>query len=68
MPVQVIVGAHDAMLHAGQTSDRSTRLIPHAEVTCLEDAGHMLPPQTTRIDEFLARVWSTNVAGSARPA
>ena len=56
MPVQVIVGANDAMLHATQTRDRITRLVPHAEVTFIDDAGHLLPPQTTRVAEFLRRV------------
>jgi pimeloyl-ACP methyl ester carboxylesterase len=58
MPMQVIVGRNDAMLHAAQTRDRLARLVPHAEVTFLEDAGHMLPPQTDRVSAFLARVWS----------
>jgi pimeloyl-ACP methyl ester carboxylesterase len=56
MPLQVIVGANDAMLHAAQTRDRISRLVPHAEVTFLSDAGHMLPPQTGRISAFLAGV------------
>ena len=56
MPVQVIVGANDAMLHAQQTRDRVSRLLPDAELTFLEDAGHMLPPQTARVAAFLSRV------------
>jgi len=56
MPLQVIVGANDAMLCAAQTRDRISRLVPHAEVTFLSDAGHMLPLQTGRISAFLASV------------
>jgi len=55
MPVQVIVGANDAMLHSGQTRDRITRLLPRAEVTFIDGAGHFLPPQTARISAFLAQ-------------
>ena len=53
MPVQVIVAANDSMLHAAQIPDRVARLIPHADLTVIEDAGHMLPPQTTRVSAFL---------------
>ena len=56
VPMQVVVGAEDAMLHAAQTRDRVRRLVPHAEVTFLEDAGHMLPPQTARVTAFLESV------------
>jgi len=66
MPVQVIVGANDAMLDARQTRDRATRLIPRAEVTFIDDAGHMLPAQTSRIDEFIARAWSLGAERAAR--
>ena len=56
LPIQVVVGADDAMLHATQTRDRVTRLLPQAEMIWLDGAGHMLPPQTTRVADFLARV------------
>jgi pimeloyl-ACP methyl ester carboxylesterase len=55
MSIQVVVGANDAMLHATQIRDRVTRLLPHAELIWLDDAGHMLPPQTARVADFLAR-------------
>jgi len=65
MPVQVIVGANDAMLHAQQTRDRVSRLLPHAELAFLEDAGHMLPPQTARVAAFLSRVADVNTVSVA---
>jgi len=55
MPVQVIVGAKDAMLHAAQTRERVARLLPNAEMIVIDDAGHMLPPQTARVATFLGR-------------
>ena len=60
VPIQVIVGMNDAMLDAGHTRDRVRRLVPRAELTCLEGTGHMLPPQTSRVGEFLAMVWSAH--------
>ena len=56
MPIQVIVGANDAMLHATGIRDRVARLLPHAELTFLAGAGHMLPPQTPAVADFLARL------------
>jgi pimeloyl-ACP methyl ester carboxylesterase len=56
MPVQVIVGGRDAMIHTRDTADRIRRHMSHAELIVLEDAGHMLPPQTARVGEFLSRV------------
>ena len=58
LPMQVIVGMNDALLDSGHTRERVTELVPHAELTCLEGAGHVLPPQTSRVGEFLAAVWS----------
>jgi pimeloyl-ACP methyl ester carboxylesterase len=70
MPVQVVVGANDAMLHARHTRDRVTRLLPRAEVACIEGAGHMLPPQTGAIADFLSRTWAApaNVRAAAASA
>ena len=56
VPIQVVVGANDAMLHATQIRNRVARLLPRAELIWLDDAGHMLPPQTARVADFLARV------------
>jgi len=64
LPIQVVVGADDAMLHATQTRDRVTRLLPQAEMIWLDGAGHMLPPQTTRVADFLARVGTKNGAAA----
>jgi pimeloyl-ACP methyl ester carboxylesterase len=63
--LQVIVGADDAMIHARQTRDRVTRLAPNADMLFLEGVGHMLPPQTARVADFLAKVWTTDRARRA---
>lgn len=62
MPVQVILGANDAMLKSAETRERLRRLVSQAEITWLPDAGHMLPPQTARVADFL------NTAPRARAA
>ena len=56
MPVQAIVGGRDVLLHSDETRSRLERLVPHARVTVVDDAGHLLPPQTQAIAEFLADV------------
>jgi pimeloyl-ACP methyl ester carboxylesterase len=54
MPMQVVLGGNDAMVHTDRTRDRLQRLVPHANVTFLDKEGHFLPPQTARVCEFLA--------------
>jgi pimeloyl-ACP methyl ester carboxylesterase len=56
MPVQVIVGARDVMLRSDETRDRVMRTIPGARITYLEHAGHILPPQTQAILDFIDAV------------
>ena len=53
MPVQVILGGKDAMLHSSDTRDRMQRLVPQLHLTYLEHEGHILPPQTRVISDFL---------------
>ncbi len=53
MPVQVIVGADDALLNSRETRDRVERYVRNGRVTYLQNAGHLLPPQTTAVAEFL---------------
>jgi pimeloyl-ACP methyl ester carboxylesterase len=53
MPLQVIVGADDAMLNSFETRERFARCARHARVAYLEGAGHILPPQTTAVAAFL---------------
>jgi pimeloyl-ACP methyl ester carboxylesterase len=54
MPVLAILGGRDALLRSSETRDRLARLVPGARVTYLEQEGHMLPPQTAAIADFLA--------------
>jgi pimeloyl-ACP methyl ester carboxylesterase len=53
MPVQVFLGGKDALLHSMETRARMERLVPNIRVTYLENEGHILPPQTRVITEFL---------------
>lgn len=56
MPVQLLVGGKDALLRSKETRDRMERLVRELHVTCLEDAGHLLPRQTGAVLEFLRMV------------
>ena len=60
MPVQVVVGSDDALLNSRETRERVERYVDNANVTYVENAGHMLPPQTATVVEFLNAVaaWS----------
>jgi pimeloyl-ACP methyl ester carboxylesterase len=53
MPVQVILGARDALIRSSETRDRIRRHVPHATVIYLEEAGHILPRQTGEVGRFL---------------
>lgn len=53
MPVQVILGGNDALLCSRETRERMERCVRHVRVTFLENVGHILPPQTTAVAEFL---------------
>jgi len=53
MPVQVIVGSHDALLNSQETCERVRRSVRNASVISITDAGHLLPPQTAAVAEFL---------------
>ena len=52
-PVLAIVGAQDALLDSRGTARRLGRLVPHASVRLLPDAGHVVRNQTTAILDFL---------------
>jgi pimeloyl-ACP methyl ester carboxylesterase len=53
MPVQVFVGGKDALIRSSETRDRLERAAPNVRVTYLDDAGHVLPPQTAAVAEFI---------------
>ena len=65
MPVQLIVGGQDALIRSEETRSRMERLVPHAHVTFLDGAGHVLPPQTSAIAEFIATARATAAAAAA---
>ena len=56
LPVQVIVGSDDALLNSRETRQRLERWVPHARVMALEKVGHILPPQTATVAEFLESI------------
>jgi hypothetical protein len=58
MPVQLILGGNDALIRSKETRDRMEQHAPNLRVTYLEDEGHILPPQTIAISEFLRAVAS----------
>ena len=53
MPVQIVVGSDDALLNSSETRERVERFVRNATVTYIENAGHILPPQTVAVAEFL---------------
>ncbi|MEV6773017.1 alpha/beta fold hydrolase [Nocardia sp. NPDC051030] len=53
MPVEVIVGAADAMFDSAETARRARQSIPHATVHVLPDVGHAILDQTDTVLKFL---------------
>ncbi|MFC3745176.1 alpha/beta fold hydrolase [Paenibacillus sp. GCM10012306] len=53
MPVLLIAGAKDVMLHSHKTAARLSSLLPHANIQLLPEYGHVLIKQTPRILPFL---------------
>ncbi len=53
MPVLLIVGAKDALLHSKKTAARMRKVLPHASVVLLPGVGHVLIDQINRIMDFL---------------
>jgi pimeloyl-ACP methyl ester carboxylesterase len=61
MPVQLILGGKDALLRSMETRARMERLVSNIRVIYLENEGHILPPQTRVITEFLGTAAITTV-------
>jgi pimeloyl-ACP methyl ester carboxylesterase len=53
MPVLAVLGARDALVHTPRTARRLVRLVPSATVRVLPGVGHLLPPQTAPVLQFL---------------
>jgi pimeloyl-ACP methyl ester carboxylesterase len=64
MPVQLVVGNDDALLNTQETRERVERCVRNASVTCIENAGHVLPPQTVVVAEFLKAIRSVEGVGA----
>ena len=58
MPVQVVMGSDDALLDSRETRDRVVRCVPNASVVWIDNAGHVLPPQTATVSGFLSGLQS----------
>jgi pimeloyl-ACP methyl ester carboxylesterase len=56
MPVQLLFGERDAVLHARKSIDALKSAVPQSETYLLPDAGHVLVGHTERIEEFLRRI------------
>ena len=55
MPVQLILGQHDAMIRSAETRDRMQRLVGNLHLTWLDDRGHVVPGQALRVLDFIER-------------
>jgi pimeloyl-ACP methyl ester carboxylesterase len=64
MPVMVILGGKDVVLDSAAIKQRLERVLPHAAIRYLPEAGHFIPGQTAPILEFLL----ASTASSATPA
>jgi pimeloyl-ACP methyl ester carboxylesterase len=53
MPVLAILGAKDAVVDSPAVQQRLGRLVPHAEIRWVAEAGHAIPGQTKPILAFL---------------
>ncbi|MEK8126707.1 alpha/beta hydrolase [Paenibacillus filicis] len=53
MPILLIAGEQDVMLHSKKSADRLSRLAPHAQINLIPDQGHVLIHLTHRILPFL---------------
>jgi hypothetical protein len=53
MPVQLILGGREVMLRSQETRQRMERLVQQLQVIYLDNDGHILPPQTRVVLEFL---------------
>ena len=70
MPLLAIVGGRDVLLDSAGTKRRLEELVPCAEVTYLDGAGHFIPGQTGRIMAFLMKAVAGSqpiMAASCRP-
>ena len=54
----VVVGSDDALLDSRETRDRVVRCVPNASVVWIDNAGHVLPPQTATVSGFLSGLQS----------
>jgi pimeloyl-ACP methyl ester carboxylesterase len=55
MPVQLLMGARDALRDAERITARMKRLVPHVAATVVPDAGHALVGARAYVLPFLAR-------------
>jgi len=67
MPVQIVVGIDDALLDSRETCERAERCVRCISITRIENAGHLLPPQTSVVAAFLESVARVAPVGSLPP-
>jgi pimeloyl-ACP methyl ester carboxylesterase len=56
MPLLMILGGKDIVFDAPAMKLRGERLLPHAEIHFLPDAGHFIPGQTQAVFDFVGGV------------
>lgn len=55
MPVAMVVGEKDIIIHAAKTVKRLKRLLPKVQITVLPDVGHMVINLASEIVDFLMK-------------
>jgi pimeloyl-ACP methyl ester carboxylesterase len=60
MPLMVILGGKDVIFDSAAMRERLERVLPHAEIRYIPEAGHYVPGQTAPILEFLDRATITS--------
>lgn len=55
MPVQYLGGDQDVLLNTGQSVEKLSSLLPHAEACLLKDTGHVIIDQFKTTYDFLSR-------------
>jgi hypothetical protein len=67
LPVLAILGAKDAVIDSRAVQQRLARVVPHAAIRWVADAGHAIPGQTQPILEFLRSAKAAAHGCQAKP-
>jgi pimeloyl-ACP methyl ester carboxylesterase len=67
MPLLFILGGKDVVFDMAAMKERVERVLPHAEVKYIAEAGHFIPGQTQAVFEFLIRAGALGSGGAKAP-